>query len=77
MGNWLTRDQAEELWTVPDWSKTKGKRDHAIGLRLGCALRRQELASLDVDEIQMSEGRWVLADLCGKGGRVRTVAIPL
>jgi integrase len=44
---------------------------------LGCALRRQELASLDVDGIEMREGRWVLPDLCGKGGRVRTVAIPL
>lgn len=78
IGNWLTRDQAKELLTVPDRSKTKGKRDYAIlALLLGCALRRQELASLDVDEIQMREGRWVLVDLCGKGGRVRTVAIPL
>jgi integrase len=25
----------------------------------------------------MREGRWVLADLCGKGQRIRTVAIPL
>jgi integrase len=44
---------------------------------LGCALRRQELASLDLDGIEMRDGRWVLPDLCGKGGRVRTVAIPL
>ena len=78
VGNWLTRDQAKELLTVPDRSKIKGKRDYAIlALLLGCALRRQELASLDVDGIQMREGRWVLPDLCGKGGRVRTVAIPL
>jgi integrase len=48
-----------------------------LALLLGCALRRQELASLDVDGIEMREGRWVLPDLCGKGGRVRTVAIPL
>jgi integrase len=44
---------------------------------LGCALRRQELASLAVADIQLREGRWVVADLRGKGGRVRTVAIPL
>jgi integrase len=25
----------------------------------------------------MREGRWVLADLRGKGGRIRTVAVPL
>jgi integrase len=48
-----------------------------LSLLVGCALRRHELAGLDVDGIQMREGRWVLADLRGKGGRVRTVAIPL
>jgi integrase len=78
VGNWLTRDQAKELLRVPDRSKIKGKRDYVIlALLLGCALRRQELASLDIDGIQMREGRWVLPDLRGKGGRVRTVAIPL
>jgi integrase len=78
MGNWLTRDQAKALLAVPDRSTVKGKRDYAIlALLLGCALRRQELASLDVDGIQIREGRWVLADLRGKGGRVRTVAVPL
>jgi integrase len=78
LGNWLTREQAKELLTVPDRSKIKGERDYAIlALLLGCALRRQELASLDIDDIQLREGRWVVADLRGKGGRVRTVAIPL
>jgi integrase len=78
LGNWLTRDQAKKLLTVPDRSKIKGKRDYVIlALLLGCALRRQELASLDVNGIQMREGRWVLPDLRGKGGRVRTVAIPI
>lgn len=68
VGNWLTREQAKELLTVRDRSKIKGKRDYAIlALLLGCALRRQELASLDVDGIEMREGRWVLPDLCGKG----------
>ena len=43
---------------------------------VGCALRREELAALDVETIQLREGRWVLADLEGKGRRVRTVAIP-
>jgi site-specific recombinase XerD len=78
LGNWLTREQAKELLTVPDRSTLKGKRDYAIlALLLGCALRRQELATLDIESIQLREVRWVVADLCGKGGRVRTVAIPL
>ncbi len=78
LGNWLTREQAKELLTVPDRSTLKGKRDYAIlASLLGCGLRRAELAGLDVQDLQLRENRWVLADLRGKGGRVRTVAVPL
>ena len=78
LGNWLTKEQARELLAVPDRSTVKGKRDYAIlALLVGCALRRRELASLTVEDIQMRENRWVIADLRGKGGRVRTVAVPL
>jgi len=77
LGNWLTREQARELLAVPDRSTLKGKRDYVLlAMLVGCALRREELALLDVDTIQLREGRWVLADLEGKGRRVRTVAIP-
>jgi len=78
MGNWLTRDQAKQLLAVPDRSTLKGKRDYCIlALLVGCALRRRELANLEVEEIQLREGRWVIADMRGKGGRVRTVAFPV
>jgi integrase len=77
-GNWLTREQAKELLAVPDRSKLKGKRDYVIlSLLVACALRRTELAELDLKTIQQREGRWVLADLEGKGRRIRTVAIPI
>ena len=78
LGNWLTREQAKELLAVPDRSTLKGKRDYVIlALLVGCALRRRELASLNVEDIQMREGRWVIIDLVGKGGRVRTIAVPI
>lgn len=78
MGNWLTKEQAKKLLAVPDRSTLIGKRDYVVlALLVGCALRRQELASLDVETIQMREGRWVLADLEGKGRRIRTVAVPV
>jgi integrase len=78
LGNWLTREQAKELLAVPDRSTLKGKRDYVIiALLVGCALRRQELASLKIEDIQLREGRWVIIDLCGKGGRIRTVAVPI
>jgi integrase len=78
LGDWLTREQAKELLAVPDRSTLKGKRDYVIlALLVGCALRRNELAELDIATIQQREGRWVLADLEGKGRRIRTVAIPI
>jgi site-specific recombinase XerC len=78
LGNWLTREQAKELLAVPDRSTLKGKRDYVIlALLVGCALRRNELAELDIATIQQREGRWVLADLEGKGRRIRTVAVPI
>jgi site-specific recombinase XerD len=50
LGNWLTREQAKELLAVPDRSTLKGKRDYVIlALLVGCALRRNELAKLDVE----------------------------
>ncbi len=78
LGNWLTKEQARELLQVPDRTTLKGKRDYAIlALLVGCALRRRELANLNVEEIQQRENRWVIADLRGKGGRIRTVAVPV
>jgi site-specific recombinase XerD len=78
LGNWLTREQAKELLAVPDRSTLKGKRDAAIlALLVGCALRRAELAALCLEDIQQREGRWVIADMQGKGGRIRTVAVPM
>ena len=78
LGNWLTKEQARELLAVPDRCTLKGKRDYVIlALLTACALRRNELAMLDIETIQLREGRWVLADLCGKGRRIRTVAVPM
>jgi hypothetical protein len=60
LGNWLTREQAKELLAVPDRSTLKGKRDYVIiALLVGCALRRRELATLNIEDIQLREGRWV------------------
>jgi integrase len=58
-------------------SRHSRSRSAILALLVGCAQRRHELASLDVETIQLREGRWVLADLEGKGRRVRTVAVPI
>ena len=78
LGQWLTAEQAWELLAVPDRSWLKGKRDYAIlSILAQSALRREEAAHLDMSHIQLREGRWVLADIRGKRGRVRTVALPV
>lgn len=76
-GNWLTREQAQALLNLPDTSTVKGLRDRAIlAVALGCGLRRSEVSGLTVEDVQQRDGRWVIVDLVGKGGRVRTVPMP-
>jgi integrase len=47
-----------------------------IALSVGCGLRRGEAARLTIEDIQQRDGRWVLVDLRGKHGRIRTVPMP-
>jgi integrase len=47
-----------------------------LGLLLGCGLRRSEVVGLKLDQLQLREGHWVIVDLVGKGGRLRTVPVP-
>jgi integrase len=77
VGNWLIREQASELLNAPDPETLGGLRDRAIlALLVGCGLRRAEILSLEVNQIQQREGRWVIPDLVGKGKRRRTVRVP-
>lgn len=77
LGNWLTPEEAKRLLDVPDRGTIIGKRAFAIlSVLVYCALRRDELARLEMRHIQRREGRWVVVDLVGKRGRVRTVPIP-
>ena len=77
VGNWLTKGQTERLLGLPDTSSLKGKRDRALlSLFVAVGLRREELASLRIEQVQVRDGRWCLVDLIGKGKRIRTVAIP-
>jgi integrase/recombinase XerD len=77
VGNWLSVRQAQTLLNAPDIATKKGLRDRAIvGVRLGCGLRRSEVASLTLKHIQPRESRWCIVDLVGKHCRVRTVPMP-
>lgn len=74
LGNWLTQAQAQRLLEAPDVSTVKGLRDRAIlAVLLGCGLRREECASLQVEHIQQRDGRWAIVDLVGKRNKIRSV----
>src|SRR5580704_15367055 len=74
MGNWLTRNRAQELVNSTSKNSLCGWRDAAmLGLLLGCGLRRSEAVGLNLDQVQSREGRWVIVNLVGKGKRLRTI----
>lgn len=71
VGNWLTAEQVSS-------DTLRSKRNRAmLSLLIGCGLRRAELLGLPMNSIQLREEHWVIADLVGKGGHIRTVPIPL
>jgi site-specific recombinase XerD len=77
LGNWLSVSEAEALLALPDATTIKGRRDRAVlSVLLGAGLRRRELCALRFDHLQQREGRWVIADLLGKGNRIRAVPVP-
>jgi integrase len=77
LGNWLTPEQGRRLLTLRTPPTPRELRDHAmLAVLLGCGLRRGELLALQLAWIQQREEHWVIADLVGKGGHVRTVPMP-
>jgi site-specific recombinase XerD len=77
LGNWLTSEQGRWLLDHPIPSTPRELRDHVmLAMLIGCGLRRAELLCLTLESIQRREEHWVIADLVGKGGHVRTVPIP-
>ena len=47
-----------------------------ISVLLGCGLRRAELPSLEIEDMQIRQEHWAIVDLVGKSSHVRTVPMP-
>jgi site-specific recombinase XerD len=78
IGNWLTVEQSKTLLGGLPSGSLRSKRDRAIlALLIGCGLRRAELVGLRMEDLQVREEHWVIADLIGKGKHIRTVPVPV
>lgn len=76
-GNWLTAEQGRRLLNHDGSTTLRELRNHAIlAMLIGCGLRRGELLALTLESLQQREAHWVIADLVGKGGHVRTAPVP-
>lgn len=66
-GNWLTKDQAQQLLNTPNCETLKGQHDRAIlAVMIGAGLRRSEVAALTFEHVKQRDARWVIVDLVGK-----------
>jgi site-specific recombinase XerD len=75
--NWLTAEQGKRLLMAADEASLRGRRDYAmLAVLLGCGLRRAELTALRIEDLQLREEHWVIADLVGKGGHMRAIPVP-
>src|SRR5271167_1068353 len=77
IGNWLTADEGKKLLGAETAYTLRSRRNRALlSLLIGCGLRRAEVTTLRSEDLQLREGRWVIADLRGKGGHIRTIPVP-
>ena len=76
-GRWLETAQVVSLFETCDRSTLQGRRDAAVfALLIGCGLRRSEACGLETAQLIAEHGRMVITNLIGKGGRIRSIAVP-
>lgn len=76
LGHWLSNDQVAAIKSVPNRKTVRGTQEYLVlALLLGCALRRSEAANLAVEQIVSMSDVWILKDIKGKKGRIRSVPI--
>ena len=73
----LLLEQGKKLLAVHSGKQLRDLRNHAVlAMLLGCGLRRAELVAIRIEDFELREEHWVLADLIGKGRHMRTIPVP-
>lgn len=74
----LKKEEAQDLLTTIDTTKTKGKRDYAIlSLLLRAGLRRSECSALNLGDLKPEQGRTIAVIQHGKGDNRGIVKVPV
>ena len=77
VGNWLTAEEGKKLLGMETAETLRSQRNRALlSLFIGCDLRGAEVTTLRFEDLQLWEDHWVIADLRGKGGHIRTIPVP-
>jgi len=64
VGNWLTAEEGKKLLGAENADTLRGRRNLALlSLLIGCGPRRAEVTTLRLEDLQLREGHWVIADL--------------
>lgn len=76
---WLSREQIEQITSLPDTSTIRGKRDYIVlAMLLGSGLRRDELSNITCAALKQQPARSGMRDVLsvtGKGNKRRTIPI--
>ena len=79
IGNWVTIDQSRILLQKSSLDTLRGKRDRAIldPARVRACDAPNSSRAAGCRSRQIRDDHWVIADLMGKGKRIRTVPMPV
>src|SRR5712692_10384351 len=73
----LTAAEGKKLLAAENGDTLRSRRNRALlSFLIGCGLRRAEVTTLRLEDLQLREGHWVIADMTGKGGHIRTIPVP-
>jgi len=76
---WLSREQVEQITSLPDLSTARGRRDYIVlAILLGAGLRREELTNITFSDLLQQPTKTGMRDVLsvlGKGNKRRSIPI--